>query len=105
MVTALGKDEPEFGFTAGATKAQHTLSILTTTSATGGTFFAAADYMTKTFVCWVAVDTAQKGIKYGYVTSGAGTKSTTCSAATITYTATTVTWGKGNAWPLAPTGH
>jgi type IV pilus assembly protein PilA len=105
MVKSLGADEPEFGFTAGTTTKQHTLSILTGT--TTGTFFAAADYMTKTHVCWVAVDTAQKGIKYGYITAS-GTSSTfsTCSASTITsYTATGVTWGTGNKWPSAPTGH
>ena len=104
MVTALGKDEPEFGFKTTATTAAHTISVLTGTTTTG-TFFAAADYMTKTYVCWVAVDTAQKGIKYGYITATAGTKSTTCSASGLTYTSTSVTWGTGNKWPSAPTGH
>ena len=117
MAKDLQKDEPEFKFLTG-TKAlgssakQDTIAVATGT--TTGTAFVAVAYMTKTHECWVAADTAQKGVKYGYITPGSGkttiakaTAATKCKATGIKATATTTTvkWSTTNGWPGAPAGH
>ncbi|HVC14972.1 MAG TPA: type II secretion system protein [Acidimicrobiales bacterium] len=114
MAKNLSFDEPEFkyGTTTGGTYAaatlsakQDTLAIKTATTTTGTTFIAVA-YMTKTKECWVAKDTANgatAGVKYGYVTPAAPAKTVATTACVPT--ATTITWGAGNKWPPAPTGH
>ena len=118
MAKDLQKDEPEFKFTTAAGTAaltgsakQDTIAVLTGT--TTGTKFVAVAFMTKTTECWVAADTAQTGVFYGYVKPTSGTKvaSTACKPATVPTTAlgssttTAVVWGTGNGWPGAPAGH
>ena len=113
MATDLQKDEPEFKFTATAGTAltdstkQDTIAVATGT--TTGTAFVAVAYMTKTHECWVAADTAQKGVKYGYIKPASGTTvaATSCKATGIKAAATTatVTWSTGTGWPGAPAGH
>jgi type IV pilus assembly protein PilA len=107
MAKDLQKDEPEFKFTTSAGTAaltssakQNTIAVLTGT--TTGTKFVAVAFMTKTKECWVAEDTAQTGVKYGYVTPTSGTAVT---AAVCKPTNSTVTWSTGNGWPGAPAGH
>ena len=111
MAKDLQKDEPEFKFTTGtsvvaSSTKQDTIAVATAT--TTGTKFVAVAYMTKTHECWVAEDTAQSGVKYGYVTTGsattipAGTASTKCTATVLT---TAVKWSTGTGWPGAPAGH
>ena len=106
MATDLQKDEPEFKFTATAGTAltdstkQDTIAVATTATKTGTKFVAVA-YMTKTDECWVVEDTAQVGVKYGYVTPTSGTTVT----ATACKPTATVTWSKTNGWPGAPAGH
>ncbi|MHB1847927.1 MAG: prepilin-type N-terminal cleavage/methylation domain-containing protein [Acidimicrobiales bacterium] len=106
MATDLQKDEPEFKFVTAAaaltsSAKQDTIAVLTGT--TTGTKFVAVAFMTKTKECWVAEDTAQTGVKYGYVTPASG--KTTVTATACKPTTTTVTWGTGNGWPGAPAGH
>ena len=107
MAKDLQKDEPEFKFvTAAGTAAltgsakQDTIAVLTGT--TTGTKFVAVAFMTKTKECWVAEDTAQTGVKYGFVTPSSGTVVT---ATLCKPTTTTVTWSTTNGWPGAPAGH
>ena len=118
MAKDLQKDEPEFKFTTGTGTAavalthsakQDTIAVKTNTKTT----FVAVAFMTKTTECWVAADTAQTGVFYGYVKPTSGTKvaSTACKPATVPTTAlgssttTAVVWGTGNGWPGAPAGH
>lgn len=115
MTTALKADEPEFTYTTAASTKQSSIGILTTTTGTAttatSTGFVSVSYMTKTKECWVAVDTGQKGVHYGVITP-AGTAKTVASSACVTTTIKPtatgtgkVTWGSGNKWPTAPTGH
>ncbi|MDA8314804.1 MAG: type II secretion system protein [Actinomycetota bacterium] len=108
MATDLQKDEPEFKFTATTgTKAltssakQDTIAVATTATKTGTKFVAVA-YMTKTKECWIAEDTAQVGVKYGFVKPASGT---TVTATACKPTASSVTWSTTNGWPGAPAGH
>jgi type IV pilus assembly protein PilA len=108
MVAALTKDEPEFSYTTATSAKQDTIGIKTAT--TTGTAFVAVAYMTKTDECWVATNTAKTGrVHFGYIKPSTGTTvaATACKAATVKAGATTtiVTWGTGNKWPAAPTGH
>jgi type IV pilus assembly protein PilA len=113
MATVLKKDEPEFTFSGTvASASQNKIEVLTGT--TTGTAFVAVAYMTKTSECWVAADTAQAGIFYGYVKPGATTKvaAATCATSKVSThtkwgkaTTTTIIWGVGNKWPAAPAGH
>ncbi len=105
MAKDLQKDEPEFKFsktgTVLASSAKQDTIAVATTAAKTGTKFVAVAYMTKTHECWVAADTAQVGVKYGYVTPTSGTTVT----ATACNPTATVTWSKTNGWPGAPAGH
>ena len=106
MAKDLQKDEPEFKFTTSAGSAltssakQDTIAVAT--GSTTGTKFVAVAYMTKTHECWIAEDTAQVGVKYGYVTA---TGATTVAATACTPTASSVKWSTTNGWPGAPAGH
>ncbi len=119
MAKDLQKDEPEFKFTTTAgtsalleSTTQDAISVATTAT-TKATKFVAVAFMTKTTECWVAADTAQTGVFYGYVKPTSGTKvaATACKPATVPTTAlgssttTAVVWGTGNGWPGAPAGH
>ena len=110
MAIDLQKDEPEFKFTTTAGTAaltssakQNTIAVATN-STTTGTKFVAVAYMTKTDECWVAKDTAQSGVKYGFVTPSTGTK-VTASVCKPTVATAAVTWSTTNGWPGAPAGH
>jgi prepilin-type N-terminal cleavage/methylation domain-containing protein len=117
LAKALTADEPEFtylntGKTAaltGSTK-QTEIAVESTGAATSNKFVAVA-FMTKTTECWVAVNTASTGqVHYGYIKTGLTTGKLTkadCLAATPNPAqgTTKVTWGTGNKWPSAPTGH
>jgi len=123
LAKALAADEPEFhylntGTTAALTAStkQTEIAVKSTATATSNKFVAVA-YMTKTKECWVAANTATTGqVHYGYiaptdttthdVTPATGCKVTTLTAATAGKSTTTkATWGTGNKWPSAPTGH
>ena len=114
MAKEMQKDEPEFKFTTSAGTAALTSStkqdtVAVVTGTTTGTAFVAVAYMTKTHECWVAADTAQKGVKYGYIKPSSGTTvlATACKATGIKAAATTTTvkWSTGTGWPGAPAGH
>ncbi len=119
MAIDLHKDEPEFTFTTGTGTAavalthsahQDTIAVKTSTP-TPGTVFVAVAYMTKTHECWVAVDSAQKGVFYGYLGPTTTTVlATACKPTAVPTTnlgksTTAVKWGTGNGWPGAPAGH
>ncbi len=112
VAAQLTKDEPAFKYiakTKTSTK-QDTISVTADgTSATTptGTKLVLAALMTKTNVCWFAVDIetgSNAGVTYGYAAAATGTP--TCKAATyagtLTKAATTLEYG--TKWPTAPTG-
>jgi type IV pilus assembly protein PilA len=112
MTTKLKNAEPEFTYTTGASAAQSTLSLYTTgTGATAtklGTKLVIAAFMTKTKVCWFAIDketSTKAGVTYGYT---ATLTKTSCKATTVkTDTAATKVATKlqyGTKWPTAPNG-
>ncbi len=113
VIKQLTKDEPAFKYIALASTKQDTISV--TANGTGpttpsGTKLVLAAYMTKTHVCWFAVDVetgTKAGVTYGYAADAAGTTAPTCKAATYAGTlgtpaATTLEYG--TKWPTAPTG-
>ena len=98
MKTKLQSSEPEFSYTTGASTAQHTISVWTTTTTTK---FVAAAYMTKTKVCWVAEDTPQ-GVHYGFAPF---TGSTPPAASACVASSTVGAYATSTKWPTPPAGH
>ena len=109
MAKDLQKDEPEFKFTTTAgvalTSSTKQDTVAVSTGTTTGTKFVAVAYMTKTHECWVAEDTAQKGVKYGYVTPASAATTVAATLCTASVLTTAVTWSTGTGWPGAPAGH